>query len=458
MLSKYNIRCRLFFKDIDGEPFKLSAGQEDIFRIIYEPSIKRGVIKTITQYGKSEVASMALVMAAVERKEKILIVAPSEKQAKIIMGKIIEHLFDHDYLTKMIEYTGKLELLKSERSKTKITFRNGSEIMLLTAEAKTVAREGKGLMGFGATIVLVDESSLIPDRMYSKILRMVGGVKKGRGKLIQLGNPFEDNHFGNAFRSERYEKVSIDWKQALSEGRITQEFLDEAKEDMPPMDWLIFYEVKFPKFGPEDALIPMDWIELAVNNRVEEGEEVQAGLDVARFGNDKTVFIMRKGFKVTALEEVTKMDTMEVVGWVRPMLDKEPELEGLAVDIVGLGAGVYDRLLELNYEVREVNVGEAPSDDEAKEKFYNLRAEIFWNLRNMFKPDSNGKSEISIPNDPELKKELSEIRYKYSSEKKIKIESKEEMKKRLGHSPDKADALALAFHNLEGDEPIMTFA
>ena len=116
-VSKYNLRTQLYFKNIEGNPFVLTKGQEDIFRIVYEPDIKRGAVTAVTQYGKSEIASMALICAAVERKEKILIISPSIKQSSIIMGKVIEHFFDHPYLTGMIEYHGKLEQLRQERSK-----------------------------------------------------------------------------------------------------------------------------------------------------------------------------------------------------------------------------------------------------------------------------------------------------------------------------------------------------
>lgn len=451
--NKYGRRARFYFRNIYGEPFELTPGQVDIFNAIYNPEIKRAAIKATTQYGKSEVAAMAIVLAAVERRENILIIAPSGKQASIIMGKVINHFFEHPFLTGMIEYYGRLEQLQQERSKKRITTRIGSEIMMLTAEAHTVSREARSLMGFGATMVVVDESSLIPDSMFSKILRMVGGVEGG--KLIQIGNPFESNHFGRAFKQDRYHKISIDWKQALAEKRITQEFLDEAKEDMTPLDWMIFYDCKFPRHGPEDALIPKDWILNAVDQKGCEGEHKQGGLDVARFGGDKTVYIAREGGKVTSMEIAEQMDTMEVVGWVRGFLDRDkPEV--LAVDVIGIGSGVYDRLFELEkYEVYPLNVGAGPTDDEEKEKFQNLRAEVFWHLRSLFRPDKNGQSQISIPNDEGLIKELQEIRYKYSSERKIKIEPKAEMKKRLGHSPDKADALALAFFNLTEMEPQM---
>jgi len=427
----------------------------------------------------SEVASMALDLIASERKEKILIIAPSGAQASIIMDKVIDHIFDHPFITGMVDYKGEaLEKLKEEKSKTHISFKNGSEIFMLTADVRNIQREAKNLMGFGATIVIVDESSLIPDTMYSKILRMVGGVTNG--KIIQLGNPFENNHFGKCFAGEkkhgifqtkRYLCISIDFKIALREKRLTQEFLDEAREDMTELDWLIFYEVTFPEGGAEDALIPRNWIEFAINQKGCEGDYKQAGLDIARFGRDKTVYALRKGGILFPLEQTEKMDTMEVSGWTRSKLEKDKPGR-LCVDVVGLGAGVYDRLEEIQGEGFEeeetsweecelvpVNVGESPIDTDSKKKFANLRAQAWWHFRKLMKPDEKtGRSQISLPNDPELKKQLGEIRYKYSSEKKIKLEPKDEMKKRLGYSPDKADAVVLAFWDETEVEPQLIVA
>jgi hypothetical protein len=464
-ISEYALTCYTYFKNQDGNPFILSHGQEDIFRAIVDPNINRVAIKTITQYGKSEVASMALDVIATSRPEKILIIAPSGKQASIIMNKVIEHLFDNDLLTSMIDYAPiTVERLRQERSKSRVTFKCRSEIRMLTAEAGFMSQEAKNLMGFGATIVLVDESSLIPDPMFSKILRMVGGVDNG--KIIQLGNPFENNHFGRAFDSPLYYKISIDYKQALAEGRVKQEFLDEARATISELDWRIFYECLFPESGAEDALIPRDWIELAVDQKGCEGDYKQSGLDVARFGRDTTVYIFRKGGKVETIEVSSQMDTMEVVGWTRGFLDKyKPDAH--CTDVIGIGSGVHDRLMEVqagtdweDCQIVPVNVGEAPAgwyeNIEAKQKFHNLRAQLFWHLREMFKPDKNGHSQISIPNDPELKKQLEEIKYKYSSERKIKIEAKDEMKKRLGVSPDKADALALAFYDIAATQVEMS--
>lgn len=444
--QKYKLLARKFFKNDSGEPFELTDGQAEIFRIVYEEAITRGTIRTITQYGKSEVVSMAILLVAVERKEKILIVAPSEKQAGIIMGNVIKHVFDHELITNMMIHEGSLERLKQERSKNRITFRDGSEIFILTGDVSTVSKEGKALMGFGATIVIADESSLIPDIIFSKILRMVGGVPDG--KLVQLGNPFEKNHFAKAFNQPRYVKLIIKKEQALAEGRITQEFLDEAREEMTELEFTIFYDCEFPEGGANDALIPWDWIEKAIGQALESSESKFAGLDVARFGRDKSIYLLREGGTVTRMEQFEKLDTMQLAGWMARRLDEDsPELT--AVDVIGIGAGVVDRLIELGYEIEGVNVGES-ADEENKGRYLNKRAWFYFHLREQFRPDEvTKKSAISIPNDPELIKELQEIRYKIASDKRIRIEEKEEMKKRLGRSPDKADALMLAFAPVE---------
>lgn len=458
-----------------GEPFALTPWQEEIYKAIYEREISRVAIKTTTQYGKSEVVSMALINLAIEKKERILIIAPSGAQAAIIMDKVIDHIFDHPFVTGMVDYHAEsVEKLKQEQSKRHISFKNGSEILMLTADADNIKKEAKNLMGFGATVIVIDESSLIPDSMYGKILRMVGGVRNG--KIVQLGNPFENNHFGKCFggitkngifQATRYYCISVNWKMAMNEGRLTKEFLDEAREDMTELDWLIFYEVKFPEGGAEDALIPRAWITIAVNQKGCEGSFRQTGLDVARFGRDKTILIFRKGGEVKAINQTQKMDTMEVAGWTRPQLD-EYRPDRHCTDVIGLGAGVHDRLDEVQMEedckwseceLIPLNIGESPTDSDSKKKFANLRAQVFWHLRSLFKPDEKtGQSQISIPDDPELKKQLEEIRYKYSSERKIKIEPKDEMKKRLGYSPDKADALAMAFWDYAETEPQLFIA
>jgi hypothetical protein len=108
------------------------------------------------------------------------------------------------------------------------------------------------------------------------------------------------------------------------------------------------------------------------------------------------------------------------------------------VDVVGVGAGVYDRLIELGLPVTPYNGGEAPFD---KERFVNARAEDYWNLRELFE---NGEVDIDELDD-KLAAQLGSIKWTVDSPGRIKIESKDDMRKRGMPSPDRADTAAIAF-------------
>lgn len=434
-MSKTADVIKELFKNREQVPFEATEGQCEIFRAIVDERIKRVAVRAVTQYGKSDITSMALVFLLAEEshRKKILLVSPSGEQSGIIMGDLIEHIFDSDGFVAQVEIQGSLDRFKRERSKNKIDWKTGSSIKILTADARTVSKEAKSLMGFGADIVIVDESGLIPDKMYAKILRMVGGVKNG--KLVQLGNPFERNHFYKAFQSPLYHKIIINWKQALAEGRITQDFLDEAKKTIDPIDWQVFYECEFPE-DTEDSLIPYKQIESAINRDVPDGS-VKFGIDLARFGADKSILCKRLGNKVVPFIEWVKKDTMESTGIIRNEIDNDnPTM--VNIDVVGLGSGVVDRLIEEDYNVNGINFGDASVTNE---RCSNVRAEAYWGcLRPLFLNE-----EISIPNDPELIEELMEQKYTFNSKGQVVLEDKEKLKARLGRSPDKADALALAF-------------
>jgi hypothetical protein len=107
------------------------------------------------------------------------------------------------------------------------------------------------------------------------------------------------------------------------------------------------------------------------------------------------------------------------------------------IDSIGVGAGLADRLKELDLPAYGVAVSESPS---LKDKFMRLRDELFWNAREWFEA-----RDCHIENDEALISEITSIRYKYQSNGKLKIESKDEMKRRGQRSPDVADSFVLTF-------------
>ena len=107
------------------------------------------------------------------------------------------------------------------------------------------------------------------------------------------------------------------------------------------------------------------------------------------------------------------------------------------IDAIGLGAGLADRLRELELPAVAISVSETAS---LKDRFNRLRDELFWNAREWFEA-----RDCKIPDDQTLVQELTSVRYKYLSNGKLKIESKDEMKRRGQRSPDVADAFVLSF-------------
>lgn len=190
----------------------------------------------------------------------------------------------------------------------------------------------------------------------------------------------------------------------------------------------------FPDVG-EDTVIPLSWVEAAQARTLEPIKPGELGVDVARFGTDKTVIVHRCGPVARILSVTSKEDTMETTGRVVAALGKTSATVA-KVDVIGVGAGVVDRLVELGKPVAAMNSAEAAADPE---RFINRRAEWYWGLREMFE-----RGEIDLDGDDELAAQLSSLKYKFTSRGQIQIEPKESLKKRGLSSPDLADALMLA--------------
>ncbi|MCE2469682.1 MAG: hypothetical protein J4F32_04075 [Dehalococcoidia bacterium] len=160
------------------------------------------------------------------------------------------------------------------------------------------------------------------------------------------------------------------------------------------------------------------------------------GVDVARYGGDKTALCLRRGQRVESIKTVRGADTMEVVALVVEQA-RRYGVRAVFVDGVGVGGGVVDRLRELGMPAVDVQAG---SKARNAERFVNLRAELFWGLRERFR-----EGRIVIPDDSELTTQLLALQYKETESGRIQLARKDDIRRRGLPSLDKADALALAF-------------
>jgi phage terminase large subunit len=169
---------------------------------------------------------------------------------------------------------------------------------------------------------------------------------------------------------------------------------------------------------------------------------VQYGLDVARFGDDSTVLTCRQGRVVYWQKKWAKVDTEDTVGRVVQEIKQFKAPDQIAVDVIGVGAGVVDKLKRIYPDiVAEVNSANRVDDG----MNYNLRAKMWDDTREWLK-----NQPVSLPNSQGLRVDLTALRYKFSGGLRL-MESKEDAKKRGIKSPDEADSLCLTFA-----EPVKT--
>jgi hypothetical protein len=192
---------------------------------------------------------------------------------------------------------------------------------------------------------------------------------------------------------------------------------------------------EFPKTSA-NTLIPAPWIRAAQERDLPFGYPATLGVDVARFGTDRTVIYRRSGGKVRLHSDRNGDATTATTGLVVTALRDTGSLAA-HVDGVGVGGGVVDMLREQGHPVEDMQAGGGAIDPT---RFVNARAEWYWDLRKMFE---DGEIDLD-PTDDELAAQLGSIRFEYDSRGRIKIESKDDMRKRGMPSPDHADAVMLA--------------
>jgi hypothetical protein len=300
------------------------------------------------------------------------------------------------------------------------------------------------LQGFHSENLLfvIDEASGVPDVVFEV---GQGALSTEGAKVVMTGNPTRaSGYFYDAFTRNQKRwwrrKVSCHDADTVDKG-----FLEEMAAQYG--DGSNQYRVRvlgdFPA-GDDDALIARHLIEAAKSRLVEQSQTAPVvwGLDVARFGDDASALAKRKGNSLIEPVRVWRgKDLMETCGVIKMEWDITPgsmrPIE-IMVDVIGLGAGVVDRLRELDLPVRGVNVAELPAID--GNRFQRLRDELWWRAREWFEA-----RDCVVPNDDSFVDELCGPLYSVTSAGKIQIEPKSQMKRRLGRSPDKADAFCLTF-------------
>lgn len=341
--------------------------------------------------------------------------------------------------------------------------------------------QGVRFQGFhGRVLILIDEAVGVRADIYEAIEGIRAG---GEVRVLALANPtISSGPFYDAFTSQRsnWQTFTLDafetpnlkplgLKSDLDVPRILGALTDEELDDNPfphftSKRWVL---EKYQDWGPAhplwkskvraefadviDPVIPLAWVEAACarhdawlkDRKSTTPPFTCVGVDVGRGGN-KSVQAKRHAEIITELERDQKPDTMDLAGRVANLLNSRT---GYAViDVIGVGAGVYDRLREQRLPVIAFNAGAATDalDLSGAVGFVNQRSAVWWYLRERLDPNTP-EPPLLLPNDDTLIGDLTAPQYRYTSTGKISIESKDDIHDRLGRSTDDGDAVCMAF-------------
>jgi len=244
----------------------------------------------------------------------------------------------------------------------------------------------------------------------------------------------EEQHYMYLYQSNGLTKEHLAWRR-IKIREFSKDY-DAGKE---------FFSVEYPFSATEafknpinNVFINSKYVERARKADVEPNGALVIGVDVAISDRDRTAIIRRKGRHAFNLERFSNYNTMEIVGRLKRIIQQEKPTK-MYIDCIGVGAGVVDRLQEMGFDcVEGVNVARSAND---KERFKNLRAELWSDMRDWF----YGEMPVQIPDSDELHGELCCLGFKENSSGQIQIESKDELRSRGLPSPDGADALMLTF-------------
>ena len=289
-------------------------------------------------------------------------------------------------------------------------------------------------------LLIFDEASGIPDVIWEVA---EGAMTTPRAMWFVYGNPTKNTgRFRECFHSdkERWQHNQIDSRSCkMTNKKEINEWKKVYGEDSD------FFKVRvkgqFPRLGVIQ-FIPTDAVDKAMQSDIPFEAYMTMplilGVDVARFGDDKSVVALRQGRKVLKIWRFQELNTMQLATEVAHII-KDVRPDAVFCDVIGVGAGVVDRLRMLNFEIIEVNAGVKAQEEEL---YFNKRAEMWGRMKNWLIAGAD------IPNDKKLKEALIGVEYGYDMKERIMLERKKDMKARGLESPDDAEAIAHTFAEL----------
>ena len=321
-----------------------------------------------------------------------------------------------------------------------VTLKSNAECFITARTSRPETPEALAGLHSDNIMLVVDEASGVPEQVFEAAS---GSMSSSGAITLLIGNPTRSSgFFWKAFMLERDRWWTL--KVAHTDSpRVTKTFAEEIAQryGIDSNAYRVRCLGEFP-VADDNTVIAAELIDSAMVRDV--ALDVTApeiwGVDVARFGTDSSVLIKRRGNVVTEMPRAfTQFDTMQLAGAIKAEFDaagaSRPAL--ICIDVIGIGAGVVDRLHEQNLPILGVNVSESPS---TTGRYAKLRDELWIRAKEWL-----GTRSVRLPRHEQLRDDLAAPRYSFLSDGRLKVEDKNSMRARGLPSCDYADALNLTF-------------
>ena len=402
-----------------------------IWRNAIHPALEkknRAVLVCHRRFGKSVGCINELIKKALENKKRApqyCYLGPFRNQAKLIAWEYLKY------------YSRAIPGVKVNESDLFVEFPSmhpgspGAKIMIVGAD------KPDRLRGIYLDGCVLDEYAQVKQNVYGEII--VPALTDRNGFAYFVGTPKGQNAF-----YERYLKALKDDRyfvccyRADETNVLTEQQIADMKKEMTDIEVRQELLCDFTA-SASNVVIPIDVVTEAAARSIRpdqvQGLPLIMAVDVARFGDDDSYITLRQGLWMDKQIKLHGLNTMELASQIANLYwQRRPDL--LVIDGGAMGPGVIDRLRQMGIPVTEINFQQRAINSE---RYANIRAEMYFNTLEWLQQGG------CIPNDPDLKAELTVTEYKFTSAGKIILQPKEEIKELTGRSPDAADSMALTF-------------
>jgi len=409
--------------------------QEHVCKAIADPNVLRIAVKSCHGPGKSFLASSFTYWWLMANPDGVVIITGvSFPQLRDVLRRELAIRYESSEILQSLFELQDMRILSRVSPKTSFASIRSAKVEK-NEDGSSTAVSIQGM--HGKVLVIIDEASGVDDAIFEAVEGFLSG---GDCKLVAFGNPTTPSGaFYRAFNrdADLWTTFTVSY---LDSPRVSNEWAKGLIKKYGRDSAFVRARVlgEFP-FAATDAVYSLSDLETAYNTTPDpDATKRVIGIDVARFGKDKSVLAFTRGAEVLRFEKFYSLDATQLVIEIERAVESF-RAEAVVVDADGIGGPVADMLRKsktLKEERCHVIPWQGSKSPRNKKSYHNSRTELNFRLR-----DAMREGRVKVPRDDDLEGQAAALKYKFTSSEKIMLERKEDLARRIKMSPDELDAV-----------------